>query len=245
MAWKASSQTIAVCKRTREVIVKEGIAGEKVTVLYNGVDENLFRRKKTEEDQQDFAIRRKGEFVILNVGGLVDVKNQARLLLAFKRFLKDGEKSRKVRLAICGDGYLKEKLQRFSNQLHVDKNVLFLGRVPHFKMPDLYNASDAFILPSLSEAHPWSLLEAMSCELPVAASRVGGVPETINDARFLFDPNNVHEIAEAMGRLVENADENEALGLRNRRIVLDRFTLRRHALNLKSIYVKLLEKTPV
>lgn len=245
LTWKAASQIIAVCKKTKQVILKEGIEEDKVTILYNGVDEALFRRKKTVEDREYLSVREKGGFVLLNVGNLVEVKNQARLLVAFKRFLKDGEKNRDVRLAICGDGYLKERLQRFSHQLHIDKDVFFLGKVPHSKMPDVYNVSDAFILPSLSEAHPWSLLEAMSCELPVAASRVGGVTETLGDERFLFDPSNVHEITEAISRLVENVDENKALGLRNRKIVLNRFTLRRHALNLKSIYVNLLEKTPV
>jgi glycosyltransferase involved in cell wall biosynthesis len=108
-------------------------------------------------------------------------------------------------------------------------------------MPELYSAADVFVLPSLSEAHPWSLLEAMSCELAVTASRVGGIPETIPTESLLVDPSKPQEIAEKMQYLAENPDLRKHLGSENRKTILEKFTFKSHLAELATIYERLLE----
>ena len=241
LSWKATSHIVAVCEKAKQVITDEGVSPEKISVLYNGVDESFFRRRKIIEDEKLNTIREKSDFVLLNVGNLVPVKNHKMLLNAFTRVLKKDETNLNITLVVCGEGPMKGELHAIARRLGIEKNVLFLGRVPHFKMPELYNIADAFILPSLSEAHPWSLLEAMSCELPVTASNVGGIPETLDDKSLLFEPLKPTDICRAIIYLAEDSRRRKFLGMRNRNIVLKNFTLQKHVTNLCSIYSKIYE----
>jgi glycosyltransferase involved in cell wall biosynthesis len=236
ISWGAASEIIAVCKKAKAEIQKAGVRDTKISVLYNGVNESLFCRKKNLEDNQYGSIHEGRDFVFLNVGALKEVKNQVRLITAFSLYLKDSDSHSK--LIICGAGHLDGTLRALSRKLNVVDNVVFLGNVPHYRMPLLYSAVDAYIMPSLHEAHPWSILEAMSCELPVVASNVGGIPETINNEKLLTNPWKIDEIRQAMQYLAENPQRSRAIGTQNRKTVLTRFTLKQHASQLESIYAK-------
>ena len=236
LSWKATTRVVAVCQEAKREIMREGVDETKIEVLYNGVDEEFFRRRKNVEDDMLAQIREDSDLIFLNVGNLINVKNQERLLIAYNHFLKRHPSKQKVMLLICGVGPLAEKLRLLAHRLGLSNNVIFLGQLPHHKMPELYSIADVFILPSLSEAHPWSLLEAMSCELPVVASNVGGIPETLEDKNLLFNPWIPSDICEAMIPPAENPDQRKRIGAKNRKLLLERFTLRHHMANLVSIY---------
>lgn len=234
ISWKTTSHIIAVCKKARAEILKAGVPRTKISVLYNGVNENFFCRRKSLGENKYADVREGSDFVFLNVGGLKEVKNQARLLTAFSLYAKNS--GNKSKLIICGAGQLDKTLHDLTHKLTIADKVVFLGRVTHSEMPQLYSAVDAYILPSLHEAHPWSILEAMSCELPVAASKVGGIPETINNEKLLVNPWKVDDIRQAMQYLAENPKRSRIIGTQNRRIVVEKFTLKQHATQLESIY---------
>lgn len=233
ISWETTSHIIAVCRRAEEEILKTGVSPSKVSVLYNGVNENFFYRTNPEGNQSS-NIRGNSDFVFLNVGGLKQVKNQMRLLKAFSMFVKNSRIN--SRLVICGSGHLDRALHDFAHKLAVSNRVIFLGSVQHNQMPKLYSAVDAFILPSLHEAHPWSILEAMSCELSVAASDVGGIPETIDNEKLLINPLEIADISRAIHYLAEDPKRSRAIGTGNRRTIIENYTLRQHAARLKSIY---------
>ena len=236
LSWKATTRIIAVCEEAKREIMRAGVDEKKIEVLYNGVDEELFCRRKSVKDEMLVKIRENSDIIFLNVGNLIDVKNQTRLLVAYDYFLKSHGSAEKTTLIICGAGPLEERLRLLAHRLGLSNNVVFLGQLLHQKMPELYSTADVFILPSLSEAHPWSLLEAMSCELPVVASNVGGIPETLKDRNLLFDPWIPSDISETMIHMAENPDKRKHIGAKNRELVLKRFTLRNHVANLSSIY---------
>ena len=97
--------------------------------------------------------------------------------------------------------------------------------------------ADAFILPSLSEAHPWSMLEAMACGLPVIASNVGGIPECMTDDRFLVNPYKVSDIKNKMKSLMDMDEvERQTLGRKNREAILNSFRIGDHVTKLSNIY---------
>jgi len=136
-----------------------------------------------------------------------------------------------IKLAIIGEN-LTKSFPNFNNQ-----NILFLGPKKHQLLKNYYSISDFFILTSLSEAHPWSMLEAMSCELPVIASKVGGIPETINDSRFLIDPNNEEDMINKISKIIEmDKDELKKIGSLNRKIILEQFRMDHHVKGLEKIY---------
>lgn len=234
ISWKASSRIIAVCRRAKAEIVRTGVPETKISVLYNGVNEGFFQRRRNLEENRYAGMREGSDFILLNVGALKEVKNQTRLLQAFSLYVKDSRSNSK--LMIAGTGHLERTLHNLARKLNIKDKVVFLGGVPHNRMPELYSMSDAFILPSLHEAHPWSILEAMSCELPVAASHVGGIPETINDEKLLVNPWEVGDIQKAIQYLGENLQRSRNIGMQNRKTVIRKFTLKRHVTTLESIY---------
>ena len=120
----------------------------------------------------------------------------------------------------------------------LDSNsVIYLGEKEHAVLPLYYNSADAFILPSISEAHPWSMLEAMSCGLVALGSNVGGIPETLQDSRFLVDPFDTEDMMKKMSQVVEmSRDERNNIGASNRNKILKSFTIADHVDKLKKIY---------
>jgi glycosyltransferase involved in cell wall biosynthesis len=117
-----------------------------------------------------------------------------------------------ARLVIVGDGPERPSLEAELQLLGIDDRVQLAGERDDVR--DLLADADIFVLSSVSEGLPVSVLEAMAAELPVVASRVGGVPELVADGEngFLVPPGNPDELAAAVGRLVEDRDLRRRLG---------------------------------
>jgi len=108
---------------------------------------------------------------------------------------------------IVGDGPERVKLENLSLMLGMASKIDFLGSRNHEDMPDLFNSAHLAILPSLMEATSVAALEAMACGIPVAASRVGGLPELIGeDVGGLFRPRDSRSLAETVLTLLSRRD---------------------------------------
>jgi glycosyltransferase involved in cell wall biosynthesis len=142
---------------------------------------------------------------LLYVGRLVPVKGLQYLLRAVKILL---ESETEVELQIVGDGCEKPRLEEFASGLGITDQIHFRGRVAFGpELSDIYMSADIFVLPSLSEGLPKTLLEAMAFGLPVIATKVGGVTAVIRDsgAGILVEPHSSEAIASAVEQLVSNA----------------------------------------
>ena len=153
------------------------------------------------------------------------------MLKAFERLAEKYQNKLKIKLILVGEN----KSQYLPNL--ENPNVIYLGKKNHSQLNQYYNVADAFVLVSLSEAHPWSMLEAMSCELPVIGTNVGGIPETIDDSRFLCNPLDEQDILKKFELIAEmSLDERKKIGVENRQKILDNFTIGKHVNRLKKIY---------
>ncbi|MDY0341356.1 MAG: glycosyltransferase [Coriobacteriia bacterium] len=130
------------------------------------------------------------ERVVLYAGNLEPVKRVEVLISAFARLVREG---RADRLIIVGGGSLRESLGQLVTDADIAGSVTFVGQLPQEDLVHWMNAADAFVLPSRSEGLGTVLLEAMACGTPCVASRVGGVPEVLD---------------ESCGRLVPSGDED-------------------------------------
>ena len=113
-----------------------------------------------------------GETKLLNVASLVPVKDQQTLIRAFaavKRELSN------VVLHVVGEGPLKNQLQRLSQELGVERHVLFHGAVPHEELPRYYRSADLAVSSSLHEGQEWVTQEAAGCARTTVGTRVGVV----------------------------------------------------------------------
>ena len=99
---------------------------------------------------------------------------------------------------LAGSGELEKELKELSSSLNLNDKIIFLGH--REDIGDLLNASDGFILSSLSEAMPMSLLEAGSFGLTLVGSNVGGIPEVIKNKEFLFEPRDFTSLAKIMDK---------------------------------------------
>ena len=141
---------------------------------------------------------------LLYVGRLVPVKG-LRYLLEALPLLWDRKIAAK--LWIVGDGYHRSALEDTVSTLKLQDHVHFLGRIPFGpKLFEIYRQADLFVLPSLSEGIPKTLLEAMASGVPIVATRVGGIPDVIQHGKtgLLVKPRSPRSLAEAIEQIVRD-----------------------------------------
>ncbi|HEX6309181.1 MAG TPA: glycosyltransferase family 4 protein [Longimicrobiales bacterium] len=145
-----------------------------------------------------------------------------------------------IEAVLVGDGPERERLEQLVRELDVSDMVSFLGRRPNSEMPALLADADAAVFPSLMEATSVAALEAMSCGVPVAASRVGGLPEIVDDnVGTLFEPADPDSLARALADLLRRPDLRE-VGRRGRERVVQNWSVARLARRHEEIYETLL-----
>lgn len=164
------------------------------------------------------------EAVFLTVGRLAEIKNHALMLRAFRRALDAGARAR---LRIAGDGPERGAIDARRRELGLEQAVDLLG----FRddIPELLRGADVFLLTSRYEGISVALLESMRAGLPVIATRVGGIPETVRDGEtgLLFGAEDESGIAGAIEGLARDRARREALGRRAREVLREEFSLER------------------
>lgn len=146
-----------------------------------------------------------------------------------------------VEAVVVGDGPERERLELLARELGVAERLRFLGARPHSEMPGLLSSCEAAVFPSLMEATSVAALEAMACRVPVAASRVGGLPEIVDhEVGVLFEPADPESLAVALVELL-TSDDLEARGRRARERVVERWSNERLARRHLEVYESLLE----
>jgi len=202
--------------------------------LEPGIDtDNFVRRQKTRI--RDSLNLNQGSVVFIFVGRLIPIKNLPFMLEGFWEVLKE---NRKIHLLIIGDGPEKKSLMQFVRGKGMNKNVTFTGNIQRDKIADYYSAADVFIMTSKYESFPLVILEAMSCELPIVATNVGGIPMQIKDRRngFLIESGNVRQFKEAIITLLNNSSLAIEMGKRNRELVKEKYSWSASAKKLKEVY---------
>jgi glycosyltransferase involved in cell wall biosynthesis len=193
---------VTVCAALKTVLSDLGVPDDKVHVLRNGVDLELF----TPGDRN--AARRRLDVagpLLLSVGSLIERKGHHLAIEALARLPE-------ARLAIAGDGPEEGALRALANRLGVADRVRFLGNVPHEALADVYRAADALVLASSREGWANVLLEAMACGTPVVATEIWGTPEVVAapEAGRLVARRDASALAEAVRALLADPPERAA-----------------------------------
>ena len=209
---KWSDHNLAASAEIAEVA--EGLApGVSVEALTNGVETDIFHRC---EPSFPAATRRR-----VIVPRRLFVKNGVEFFLRAMPLIAERVN---VEAVIVGDGPERENLEALAASLALGERVVFLGARRHEEMPGLLSSAELAVFPSLMEATSVAALEAMACELPVAASNVGGLPEIIDgEVGVLFEAGNPTALAAAVTSLLER-DDLRALGVAARSRVVERWS---------------------
>jgi len=202
-AARAATHVIAVSRSTkRDLIEKLGVAPEKITVIYEGVDHRKFKiqnsKFKVEEVRRKYGIN--GDYLLF-VGTIQPRKNLVRLIQAFST-LKPQRLA--LSLVIAGQrGWLFEEIYGAPQRFGVEERVKFLGYVPTDDLVMLLNGAKAFVFPSLYEGFGLVVLEALSCGCPVVTSNLSSLPEVVGGAGILVDPYSVEDIARGINKVLQ------------------------------------------
>jgi glycosyltransferase involved in cell wall biosynthesis len=184
---------ITVCQALKDTLAGMGVPGERVTVLRNGVDLDLFRPVDRAAARQALGLTRR---TLVSVGLLIERKGHHHIIRALAQ-LPDFD------LLIAGDGPERRALERLAKDQGVAGRVRFLGSVKQDALREIYNAADALVLASSREGWANVLLESMACGTPVVASAVWGTPEVVArpEAGVLMRSLDPEGIVEGVGRL--------------------------------------------
>jgi len=214
------------------------IAVERLRVIYNGVDTVRFAQRPAVRlgKRQELGLPA-DSLVLGSVGRLVSIKDHATLLKAASIVASQGAN---IRLIIVGAGPQRDALQKqIAADAHLGDRAVLTGASD--SIPELLNAMDVFVLPSLGEGMSNTVLEAMASALPVLATRVGGNPELIDDGRtgFLFSPGDVAGLAQRLQTLVHDQIMRQAMGTAAREHVVSHFSLERMIAEYRNLYREL------
>ncbi len=225
----------------RDIVKLLKVPEEKVEVIYLGVSE-LFR--PVSDDEKLDAIRRKynlpQEF-ILYVGTIEPRKNIIELIYAYGEFKKKVGDT--VKIVIGGKmGWLYDNIFEAIEGLGLKEDVIFTGYIADEDLPLVYNAAKVFVYPSLYEGFGLPPLEAMACGVPVVTSNTSSLPELVNGAGIMVNPDNPHELAEAIYNVLTNEELRKKMikrGLEKAK----KFTWEKTAKKTLEVYEKVLSRT--
>ena len=227
IAGRSTTRTIAISEHVRAFVERLGFArpGTARTVHY-GIDASQWPSSEAERTaaRTSFGID-DGEFTVGVASRLIPGKGHSVLLDAHARASRDVSR---LRLFVAGDGPLRAELERRAGELGLDGRVCFLGFVADIQR--FMAACDALAFPTqpeLSEGFGLAALEAMAAARPVIATRVGSLPEVVDDdvTGLLIAPGSVDELARALTRLADDETLRREMGERARIRAGDEFSL--------------------
>ncbi len=219
--------------------VQEKIPASKVMTILNGVDTDAFKSKIDKSTLKVSLGIGYGVPVIGIVARLAVIKDHASLFAACK-ILKDTCSD--FKLLVVGDGPTKTDLFALSQTLGLNSTIIFTGT--RCDIPDLMNAMDVFVLSSISEGISLTLIEAMSCELPVVATDVGGNSEVVVDGEtgFLVPLQSPSLMAERIQQLLNNVELRKDFGKKGRLRAVEYFSIKRAARQYEELYHSILSE---
>ena len=207
----------------KSVVDEYNIDFKNTPVVFNGVSMEKCHIKN------DYTGNKK----ILHIGRFSKQKNHEVLVKAFSIVVNRGHD---VSLYLYGQGELEESIKELVKNLHMDKNIFFCGLTD-----DVYSvmeSTDIFVLPSLFEGMPMTLIEAMGTGMPILASNVGGIPDMIeNEKSGLLCEPTVEQVAAGLEKLISSEEDRKLYG-QNAVISSKKFSADKMAKDYYDIYLK-------
>jgi len=251
----------------RQQAIRLGIKPKKeILTIYNGIDTGSLRFLPSDEARSflegkiqsslsknqftprttplDAGAKRrcKGDLkaVIGTIANLYPCKGLEYLIEAANLIFKSSNfepRTPNMKFVIIGDGEEREKLEYLIKKHNLEEKIILTGA-----MPDAWKylkAFDIFILPSIKEGFPWTILEAMAAGIPVIATNVGAVPEIIenNENGILIEPRDPKIIAESIEKLINNKDLIEKFSQNGKKTVIEKFNLQEMIKKYEELFI--------
>jgi N-acetyl-alpha-D-glucosaminyl L-malate synthase BshA len=218
-------------------LTQERVGRQDIDVIPNFVDTEFFRIPD-DRDCAKHSMTPHGEPVLLHISNFRPVKRIGDVLKIFEKTLA----KEPVRLVLVGDGPERSYAEQYCREHKLMKNVLFLGKQDN--VPDIMACASVLLLPSELESFGLVALEAMSCEVPVIATNVGGLPEVVvpGETGFLAPLGDTEVMADYALQIVRNPGLKEKMGKAGRKRAIEIFGKDRIVPQYEKYYESILAK---
>lgn len=224
-ALRHSSRVVCLTESDADEIAQLGVGRSKIRVIPTAVDPDVYRTRKKEKSG-----------TIVWGGRLVPEKGLETLLQAIT-ILK---RKRTVRLLIIGNGPSRNKLVGSAHKLGITDSVTFIPNLPRPKLAEVLSETGVFVIPSLKEGLPLTMLEAMASSNAIAASRLPSIEGVLGEAGAYFTPGNPNEIADVLSTLLGDDRSRRRKGEMARELIERRFSWRAVLPALEELYEEVL-----
>ncbi len=234
---------IGVSRHEMELMARLGFDTSKVHLIPNGIDFSLYENIP---DPTPFLMlygllekKNAGWNIVMYAGRLAPNKGLIQLVNSAKEVIRGHPDT--VFVLVGDDAGMREKIEREIRKLGLEPHFRITG---HIKEDSMYRSAisscDVFVLPSEYEAFGIVLAEAMACEKPCVGTRVGGVPEVIDENRtgHIVEYDDIPSLASAINRILSMPDKGHSMGVLGRRKVRKRFTWDSVAMQIDALYRK-------
>jgi sugar transferase (PEP-CTERM/EpsH1 system associated) len=223
---------IADSEEVRRGLVRQGVPAGALRTVHNGIDTARFAAPAPSAARTALSLNG-AEPVVGIVARLVEIKDFPTLFEAFRTVLRTVPRAV---LLVVGDGPLRSALEAEAARLGIAGQIQFLGR--RTDIPDIVAALDLFVLCSLSEGLPLTVLEAMAAGVPVVATDVGALREAVQEGRtgLLVPPRSPARLAEAIIALLRDPARRRAMGEEAARLTRARFDLAQMVAGYEAAY---------
>jgi N-acetyl-alpha-D-glucosaminyl L-malate synthase BshA len=231
-----SDGVTAVSKFLKQATI-ETFDFDEIEVIPNFICQNHYKRLPDSPLRSELSPN--GERLLVHVSNFRAVKRPADCVEILAKVRAAGENAR---LIMVGDGPELSAVRYRGEQLGVNGDAVFVGKQANIS--DYLGVADIFLLPSELESFGLAALEAQACEVPVIATRIGGIPEVVNDGEsgFLSDVGDVDKMTADTLRLLADEEMRRAYGERGRELAVQRYSTSKIIPQYIAFYEKIVQK---
>jgi len=192
--WKECDAIIRVNRKDTYIFEQANVPKERVYSIPNGFKKDFFYPldTKTSKETVGFPTNKK---ILLSVGALSPTKGYSNMIKSMKKITNT---RKDIHYYIIGSGDLRKTLEKQVSQMGLRDYITFVGGKRHGEIHLWINACDLFVLPSINEANPTVMFEALGCGKPMVGTKIGGVPEIITSNKYglLVEPSDSEDLTE-------------------------------------------------
>jgi N-acetyl-alpha-D-glucosaminyl L-malate synthase BshA len=215
----AQSDGVTAVSHYLKRVTTETFQFDNIAVIPNFICASDYRRHPMPELRRELSPD--GEPLLVHVSNFRPVKRPVDCVEILARVRASGVRAR---LVMVGDGSERGHAEHKARCMKVDEHCVFVGKQP--RIVDYLSASDVLLLPSEQESFGLAALEAQACEVPVVASRVGGIPEVVTDGETgcLSEVGDLEKMSADAARLLRDEETRRRMGIRARELAVSRYS---------------------
>lgn len=223
----------------KALIDNEGLPESRVEVIYNGID--LDRTPARDSAAQAFVRSEFGfstsDFVVIQIARLHELKDHETALRTMALVCREVPHAR---FLIVGDGECRPHIEKLIEELQLEHHVVLAGS--RNDVPELLNAADMFLMTSISEGIPLTLIEAMAAGIPIVSTNVGGIPEMIEHevSGYLHAAKDVQGLANSCILLARDLEQRHRVAVNGQKTAIAQFSFRSMVDQYRQVYREVL-----